>query len=115
VIGHQAPPNRSVFTAAASCPIATRALATASANPVGPQTYTAGLRSGGRVSAASVSGVTRPGFDGQFGGVEVYHFEGHTEKPELKAAEKYLASGDYLWHGNYYMWTPRLFLNALKK
>lgn len=48
-------------------------------------------------------------------GVEVYHFEGHTEKPDLPRAIKYLASGQYLWHGNYYMWTPRHFLEAIKK
>ncbi|MEK9158525.1 MAG: sugar phosphate nucleotidyltransferase [Patescibacteria group bacterium] len=62
---------------------------------------------------STVLGYTRIGKKyGHFNGVEVYHFEGHTEKPELKVAEKYLASGDYLWHGNYYMWTPRAFLAA---
>lgn len=48
-------------------------------------------------------------------GVEVYNFAGHTEKPNAKIAAKYLASGNYLWHGNYYMWTPHLFLDALQK
>lgn len=46
-------------------------------------------------------------------GVEVFNFAGHTEKPNLATAKKYFASGKYLWHGNYYMWTPRLFLDAL--
>lgn len=46
-------------------------------------------------------------------GVEVFNFAGHTEKPNLAIAKKYLVSGKYLWHGNYYMWTPRLFLDAL--
>lgn len=45
-------------------------------------------------------------------GVEFYAFEGHTEKPDFKTAQKYLEEGGYLWHANYYMWTPRLFLQA---
>lgn len=48
-------------------------------------------------------------------GVEVFNFAGHTEKPNFETASKYLAEGNYLWHGNYYMWTPRLFLEALQK
>lgn len=48
-------------------------------------------------------------------GVEFYQFLGHTEKPDFKTAQTYLESGDYLWHANYYMWTPRLFLEAYKK
>ncbi len=51
----------------------------------------------------------------KIGGVELYHFAGHTEKPDLATATAYLASGQYLWHGNYYMWTPRKFLEAIKK
>ncbi len=51
---------------------------------------------------------------GVFQGAEIYHFAGHTEKPDLETAKKYLASGSYLWHGNYYMWTPRRFLLAFK-
>jgi len=47
--------------------------------------------------------------------VEVYHFAGQTEKPNLTTAKKYLKSGDYLWHGNFYMWTPRLMLEAYEK
>ncbi len=49
------------------------------------------------------------------GGVEFYQFEGHTEKPDFKTAQKYLEDGDYLWHANYYMWTPKLFLEAYKE
>lgn len=45
-------------------------------------------------------------------GVDVYEFLGHTEKPDIKTAEKYLASGEYLWHANYYMWTPRKIMEA---
>lgn len=48
-------------------------------------------------------------------GVEVYEFLGHTEKPKHKIAQEYVKSGNYLWHGNFYMWTPRLFLSAFKK
>lgn len=48
-------------------------------------------------------------------GVAVYQFAGHVEKPDHQTAEKYLQSGLYLWHANYYMWTPGKFLTAIKK
>ncbi|MFW5884858.1 MAG: mannose-1-phosphate guanylyltransferase [Patescibacteria group bacterium] len=48
-------------------------------------------------------------------GVEFYSFEGHTEKPDFKTAQKYLEEGSYLWHANYYMWTPGLMLEAYKQ
>ncbi len=48
-------------------------------------------------------------------GVKFYEFLGHTEKPDFKTAQKYLKAGNYLWHANYYMWTPRKFLEAYKK
>ncbi len=48
-------------------------------------------------------------------GVPVYHFAGHTEKPDFATAAQYVTSGQYLWHGNYYMWTPRKFLDAFAK
>lgn len=48
-------------------------------------------------------------------GVEVYEFKGHKEKPDFNTAKKYLGKGNYLWHANFYMWTPRLFLEAYKK
>jgi len=48
-------------------------------------------------------------------GVEFYEFLGHTEKPDFSTAQKYLEKGGYLWHANYYMWTPRKFLAAFEK
>ena len=48
-------------------------------------------------------------------GIEFYEFLGHTEKPDFKTAQKYLEKGGYLWHANYYMWTPKLFLEAYQK
>jgi len=47
--------------------------------------------------------------------VEVYQFKSHTEKPNFETAKKYLTDGNYLWHGNYYMWTPARFLSAYQK
>ncbi|HCU31485.1 MAG: Mannose-1-phosphate guanylyltransferase [Candidatus Uhrbacteria bacterium GW2011_GWE2_45_35] len=46
--------------------------------------------------------------------IEVYQFAGHTEKPPREIAEQYLADGSYLWHANYYMWTPRKFMSAFE-
>lgn len=48
-------------------------------------------------------------------GVEFFKFLGHTEKPDFETAKRYLEEGGYLWHANYYMWTPRLFLGAYEK
>ena len=45
-------------------------------------------------------------------GVSVLAFEGHSEKPPYEIAKKYLDEGSYLWHANYYMWTPKKFLEA---
>jgi mannose-1-phosphate guanylyltransferase len=46
---------------------------------------------------------------------ELYEFRGHKEKPRYKIAQKYIRSGQYLWHANYYMWTPKMFLKSFKK
>lgn len=48
-------------------------------------------------------------------GVEVYEFKGHKEKPDFKTAKKMIEDGSYLWHANFYMWTPSKFLEAFQK
>ncbi|MBD3300577.1 MAG: NTP transferase domain-containing protein [Candidatus Moranbacteria bacterium] len=48
-------------------------------------------------------------------GIEIYEFLGHKEKPSYKVAQKYFDKREYLWHGNFYMWTPEMFLEAFKK
>jgi len=48
-------------------------------------------------------------------GVEVYNFLGHVEKPEFNEAKKLIQSGKYLWHANFYMWTPKKLMEAYKK
>lgn len=64
---------------------------------------------------STVLGYTRVG-DKQFerSGIEVYDFAGHTEKPAYPVAKSYLDDGSYLWHANYYMWTPRKFMEAFE-
>ncbi|MCH8049401.1 mannose-1-phosphate guanylyltransferase [Patescibacteria group bacterium] len=47
--------------------------------------------------------------------IEVLEFAGHTEKPAYDVAKSYLDDGSYLWHANYYMWTPRKFMEAFEK
>ncbi len=47
--------------------------------------------------------------------VDIYRFVGHTEKPKYEVAKKYVEDGNYLWHANFYMWTPKKFLEAYKK
>lgn len=46
--------------------------------------------------------------------VKFYEFRGHKEKPDFETAKEYIESGEYLWHANYYMWTPKKFLEAYK-
>lgn len=47
--------------------------------------------------------------------IEIFEFLGHAEKPQFEIAKEYLKQGDYLWHANYYMWTPRKILEAFEK
>lgn len=51
----------------------------------------------------------------QTNGIDFFEFLGHKEKPDLETAKKYLADGSYLWHANYYMWSPEKFLEAYQK
>lgn len=48
-------------------------------------------------------------------GIGFYQFLGHKEKPNYEVAKNYLDDGHYLWHANYYMWTPGKFLESCKK
>lgn len=65
---------------------------------------------------STVLGYTRIGEQyKELDGIEIYHFKGHVEKPTYDKAKRYLSAGDYFWHASYYMWTPRLFLEAYKK
>jgi len=48
-------------------------------------------------------------------GVEFFQFLGHKEKPDFETAKQYIETGSYLWHANYYMWTPKLFLESYQK
>ena len=64
---------------------------------------------------STVLGYTHVGEKKEQNDISVYTFLGHTEKPDLETAEKYVESGEYLWHANYYMWTPAKILEALKK
>jgi mannose-1-phosphate guanylyltransferase len=47
-------------------------------------------------------------------GIEIFNFQEHVEKPDFNTAKKYVSEGNYLWHANFYMWTPKKFLEAYK-
>lgn len=51
----------------------------------------------------------------KIGQIKIYEFKGHKEKPDLATAKKLLASGEYLWHASFFMWTPQALLAAYKK
>ena len=48
-------------------------------------------------------------------GIEIFEFAGHAEKPDVDTAQKYLDSGEYLWHASYYMWTPKKLMEAYEE
>lgn len=52
---------------------------------------------------------------GEVNGKFVFKLDSFTEKPELKTAEKYLASGKYFWNSGQYVWSAKSFLAALAK
>lgn len=66
---------------------------------------------------STVVGYTKVGelFKETADGVKVFEFAGHKEKPDYKTAKQFLDEGNYLWHANYYMWTPRKFVQAFEK
>jgi len=51
----------------------------------------------------------------EIGGKHVFKLDKFTEKPELKVAEEYIASGKYFWNANQYVWSAKSFLDALAK
>ena len=65
---------------------------------------------------STILGYTRVGeMERRIDDVEVYHFAGHTEKPDYETAKRYLEDDSYLWHASYYTWTPRAFLAAFER
>ena len=46
---------------------------------------------------------------------EIKKVKNFTEKPNLKTANEFLASGDYLWNAGIFIWSAKSILNAFKK
>ena len=91
------------------------------------QAFTLALKDGIRVAASGsivILGIApdrpetgfgyikRQGHEGTYGEYEVAQF---TEKPDLKTAEEYLASGNYSWNGGIFVVRASIWLSALKK
>lgn len=51
----------------------------------------------------------------EFDGEKVFEVDKFAEKPDLKTAEKYLQSWEYLWNGAYYFFKAEELLNWFKK
>ena len=51
----------------------------------------------------------------QLEGQEIYRVENFKEKPSAAAAEKYVASGDYLWNGGMFVWRASTLLANLRR
>src|SRR5713226_5166284 len=58
--------------------------------------------------------VQRMGDPISSGGFPVFAVRRFTEKPELKLAQEYLASGDYQWNAGMFFWRVSTFLENLK-
>jgi len=52
---------------------------------------------------------------GEIDGSQVYEVKAFVEKPDLKTAEKYLQSWEYLWNGAYYFFGAKQVLSWVKK
>ncbi|MBU0531497.1 MAG: sugar phosphate nucleotidyltransferase [Candidatus Uhrbacteria bacterium] len=65
---------------------------------------------------STVLGYTQVGeqYRETFNGIDVFDFKGHVEKPDYETAKQFIEDGNYLWHANYYMWTPRKFMEAFE-
>jgi len=50
-----------------------------------------------------------------FGHKSVYKLDKFTEKPELSVAKRYLASGEYFWNANQFVWRADSILAALEE
>jgi mannose-1-phosphate guanylyltransferase len=48
-------------------------------------------------------------------GVDVHSFREFKEKPDLKTAEQFIDSGDYLWNTGYYVWSASRILEEFQK
>lgn len=48
---------------------------------------------------------------GTIKGNDYFEFKKFTEKPDLKTAQKYVASGEYLWNTGYFVWRVKDILN----
>lgn len=49
------------------------------------------------------------------GSNEIKKVKNFTEKPNLETAEKFLASGDYLWNAGIFVWSAKSIVSAFKK
>lgn len=47
-------------------------------------------------------------------GKTVFKLDKFTEKPSIAVAKRFLASGEYFWNGNQYVWRADSFLNSIK-
>ena len=51
---------------------------------------------------------------GERKGRTIYDVRRFVEKPDLRTAERYLASGDYLWNAGMFVWRPETILRAIE-
>jgi mannose-1-phosphate guanylyltransferase len=69
--------------------------------PESPETGYGYIQKGGRVA--------------QLGGEEIFAVSRFTEKPPLKTARRYVASGGYLWNGGMFIWRAATLLRNLER
>ena len=51
----------------------------------------------------------------KIGDTEIYNLQNFTEKPDKETAQKFIASGNYLWNTGIYVWKTSVLLQKYKK
>lgn len=57
--------------------------------------------------------IKRAGPEGEYEGLECFHVESFTEKPDRKRAEAFLAEGGYYWNSGIFVWRVDTILEAI--
>lgn len=52
---------------------------------------------------------------GRYDDVPVHKVEAFTEKPDTRTAEEYVASGQYLWNANFFVWDSETLMKQFRK
>ena len=67
-----------------------------------------------RDSASTAYGYIQYDEKGEQDHIDAYHVKTFAEKPHQKLAERFVASGDFVWNAGMFFWKVGTFMNSLK-